>query len=102
MSHFNNTPWSEREDSTLRKLYGSLSIELLAERLQRGPKGVEKRISRLKLSTRSYHKWTADDDAFIRAHYKGDMVAKAIGVHLGVRKNMIIGRARRLGLQGPR
>jgi hypothetical protein len=42
--------------------------------------------------------FTDIEDSYIRAHYGLDMQAAQIALHLGRTKNMVIGRANRLGL----
>jgi hypothetical protein len=43
-------------------------------------------------------RWTEQDTAFLRNHYHADMSAAVIGEQLGISRNAVIGKARRLGL----
>jgi Zn-dependent peptidase ImmA (M78 family) len=89
--------WTEAMDAMLRRYFGrGKTARELAERF--GVTEWAVRIRARKLGLRAFRRWTADEDAFLRAHY-ATMTAHAVGQALGRKADAVRFRVRALGLR---
>lgn len=94
--------WTIGEEAILRTMIqNGESYTAIANTLKRTYGSVDRKAASMGLSKSAHRIWTATDDKFIMDNYKKTMSATQIAEKLGVSKNAVIGRARRIGLHNP-
>jgi|HubBroStandDraft_1064217.scaffolds.fasta_scaffold327182_2 hypothetical protein len=88
--------WSLAEDALLRRDYCRLGASTVAVKLGRTFSSVAKRAARL--GVQSHRRWTAKDDALLRAHWEGGSTLEWIAGKLRRSKATTYWRAQHLGL----
>ena len=94
--------WTKDEDDLLAKLWPTLSVAQISERMGRTLKGVYRRANRLGLTCgqpQAKKAWTPEDDAVLKANL-GTMTYAEIGVLLNRTDKSVKARALHLSLRG--
>lgn len=89
-------PWTEEDIAYLRAHAETDSVKELAEKLNRTEQGILNCMTKLGCNPRAHHRWTAEDDQFIRQNLK--MSRAEMAEHLGVTESTVTRRIWRLGL----
>lgn len=90
--------WSAFDDKVLRTLHGNgWSQHAIAHFMCCGSLAIRDRARALGLAFRSSHRWTAQEDAVLRAHY-ADEPGAIVAARLGLPRSAVFQRAAKLGL----
>lgn len=96
-----NRIWTEREDYALAQTWGKVPCEVIAEKLHRTPRAVERHAAIVGLGRKRHSNLTADEVAEIcRAASGGERVAD-IADRLGLSESTVFSRLTRAGVELP-
>jgi len=98
--HREHVYWTRKEDEYLLANYGSQIADRIADHLGRGADAVYRRKRKLQISRRAL-RWTDDEIAFLKKHYKSDGAAFVAG-KLKRKKRSVWYKAMDIGLKDPK